>query len=142
MVGALLLALTHCPSLWAAVGEEGDGGPLLPCGTSGDFVIDQNQITKVFEFAKGVCAQRGESCPVGAPLPTSCGSAECQRAVQLAKDSCSSAFAKGGFLSAAFKPVLDAAVAVCTATPHPANAQVRSPHSSVRRASPLAAHHR
>ena len=81
----LVLALT-VSSLAASI-SEGTGGSLLPCATSGDFVTDQTQVTKVFQFVKGVCAQRGESCPSGAPLPTSCDTAECQRAVQLAKDS-------------------------------------------------------
>ena len=112
--------------LVATVIGEGGGGPLLPCGTSGDFVTDQRQVVEVFEFVKGVCAQRGESCPSGAPLPTSCDSAECQRAVQLADDSCRSAFAPVGFLRAAFEPILNATAAVCAAAPQPADAQVRS----------------
>ena len=53
------------------------GGPLLPCGTSGDPIQDQIQVAHVFGFVRGVCAQRGESFLSGAPLPASCGSAEC-----------------------------------------------------------------
>jgi hypothetical protein len=103
------------------------GGPLLPCGTSGDPIQDQIQVAHVFEFVRGVCEQRGESFPSGAPLPASCGSAECQRAVQLAEDSCGPAFAKDAFLKAAFKPILDAVVAVCASAPSPGeDAQVRS----------------
>ena len=84
-----------------------------------------------------MCAQRGESCPPGAPLPTSCASAECQRAVRLAADSCSPAFAKDDFLKSAFKPLLDAVVAVCATTPHSADAQVRSSaRSSAPRSAP------
>jgi hypothetical protein len=83
-------------------------------------------VLDVFEFVKGVCGQRGESLPAGALLPTSCASTECQRAVQLAADSCAPAFAKDGFLKTAFGPVLDAAAAVCAAAPHAANGQVRS----------------
>ena len=102
-------------------------GPLLPCGTSGDSNQNQRQVADVFEFVKGVCAQRGESCPAAEPLPASCGSAECQRAVQLAEDSCGPAFAKDAFLKAAFKPILDAVVAVCASAPSPGeDAQVRS----------------
>ena len=102
------------------------GGALLPCGTSGDQIQDQRQILDVFEFVKGVCGQRGERFLSGAALPASCGSAECQRAVQLADDSCGPAFAKDAFLKTAFKPMLDAVVAVCASAPSPADAQVRS----------------
>ena len=51
-----------------------------------------------------------------------------QRAVQLAEDSCGPAFAKDAFLKSAFKPILDAAVAVCASTPSPQgeDVQVRS----------------
>ena len=129
---AMALALPDRASLSALAmlavrGDPSAGGPLLPCGTSGDFVQDQRQLIDVFEFVKGVCAQRGESCPAGAPLPASCGSAECQRAVQLAEDSCGPAFAKDGFLKDAFKPILDAAVAVCASAPSAGeDVQVRS----------------
>ena len=63
--------------LVATVIGEGGGGPLLPCGTSGDPIEDQIQVAHVFGFVNGVCAQRGESFLSGAPLPTSCDSAEC-----------------------------------------------------------------
>ena len=107
-------------------------GPLLPCGSSGDFVKDQAEITTVFGFVKGVCGQRGESCPTGAPLPTSCASAECQRAVQLAVDSCAVAFASG-FFKSAWAPVLNAAAAVCAAAAayKAADEQVRREPESV-----------
>ena len=132
MMVVVVLALT----LPARGGGEGGGGPLLPCGTTGNFVQDQRQLLDVFEVVSGVCAQRGESCPPGAPLPTSCASAECQRAVQLAADSCSSAFARDGFLKSAFKPALDSAVAVCAAAPHSADNQVRARESSAPRSAP------
>lgn len=126
---ALLASLARAALVLAspavAVGG-GPGGSLLPCRSTGDLVQDQREVADVFEFVKGVCAQRGESCPTGTPLPTSCDSAECQRAVYLAEDSCRSAFAEDGFLRSAFKPVLDAAVAVCANVPHPADSQVRS----------------
>jgi hypothetical protein len=109
----------------AAAEGVGDGGPLLPCGSSGDFGKDQTEVTAVFVFVKGVCEQRAESCPAGAPLPTSCTSTECQRAVRLATDSCAAAFAKEGWLKNAWAPVLNAAVAVCAAAPHPVQGQVR-----------------
>lgn len=123
---ALPLVLTLTSSSPSAAVSEDAGGPLLPCATSGDFVTDQRQVLGVFEFVKGVCAQRGESCPSGAPLPTSCGTPECQRAVQLAGDSCRSGFAKDGFLKSAFGPVLDAATAVCAAAAQPVSNQVSS----------------
>ena len=102
------------------------GGPLLPCGTSGDPIQDQRQVADVFGFVRGVCEQRGESFLSGAPLPASCGSAECQRVVQLAEESCGPAFAKDAFLKSAFKPILDAAVAVCASAPSATDAQVQS----------------
>ena len=140
MVAALLLALTlklHVlPTAPAVGGGDGGGGPLLPCGTSGEFLQDQRQLIDVFEVVRGVCAQRGESCPPGAPLPASCASAECQRAVRLAADSCSPAFAKDGFLKSAFGSYLDAAVAVCAAAPHSADNQVRARERSAPRSAP------
>ena len=117
---------TALPAAVGGEGGEGGGGPLLPCGTSGDIVQKQRQLIDVFEVVRGVCAQRGESVPPDVPLPASCVSAECQRVVQLAVDSCGPTFAHDGFLKSAFKPVLDAAVAVCAAAPHSADAQVRS----------------
>jgi hypothetical protein len=129
-----VLALT----LPARVGGEGGDGPLLPCGTSGgsDPGGDSRQVLDVFQVVKGVCAQRGEACPAGHILPTSCASAECQRAVQLAADSCSPAFAKDGFLKSAFGSYLDAVVAVCDAAPHSADNQVRAQESSAPRSAP------
>ena len=122
LLASLVLALAM-PA--ATVGYA--GGPLLPCGATGDFVLDQRQVADVFEFVKGVCEQLGESCSTGEPLPTSCESVECQRAVQLARDSCNLSFAKSGFLKDAFEPILDAAVAVCASrTPQVADGQVRS----------------
>ena len=123
----LTLELRGVPTaLPAEVGGEGESGPLLPCGTSGgsDPGGDSRQVLDVFQVVKGVCAQRGEACPAGHILPISCGSAECQRAVRLAADSCSPTFAKDGFLKSAFGSYLDAAVAVCDAAPHSADAQV------------------
>ena len=111
------------------------GGPLLPCGTSGDPIQDQRQVVDAFGFVRGVCEQRGESFLSGAPLPASCGSAECQRAVQLAEDSCGPAFAKDAFLKSAFKPMLDAVVAVCASAPSPGeDVQVRSESGGAPRA--------
>lgn len=121
----LVLALTSSP---LTADKGGTGGPLLPCGTSGgsDPGDDSVEVVNVFKFVRGVCSQRGETCPTGQILPTSCASAECQRAVRLAANSCGPAFKRDGFLRTAFKPPLDAAVAVCAATPQSADAQVRS----------------
>eukprot|EP01046_Picozoa_sp_COSAG06_P046596 COSAG06_NODE_6625_length_2850_cov_1410.579426_2_plen_173_part_00 len=130
---ALFLSAVLAGPLSVATGGGGGGGPLLPCGSSGgaDPGGDSHEVIDVFDFAKGVCEQRGESFPAGAPLPTSCASAECQRAVQLAADSCEAAFAKGGFLKTAFGPVLHAAAVVCAAAPRAANGQVRSQRASL-----------
>jgi hypothetical protein len=116
---------TALPAAVGGEGGEGGGGPLLPCGTSGDIVQDQRQLIDVFEVVRGVCAQRGESFPPDVPLPASCVSAECQRVVQLAVDSCGPTFAHDGFLKSAFKPALDAAAAVCAAPRIQPTPQVR-----------------
>jgi hypothetical protein len=128
---AMALALPDRASLSALLPtirlDPPAAGPMLPCGTSGDQIQDQYEVVHVFEFVKGVCAQRGESFLSGAALPSSCGSAECQRAVQLAEDSCGPAFAKDAFLKSAFKPILDAVAAVCASAPSPGeDVQVRS----------------
>ena len=125
---ALLLSAALAGPLSSVATGGGGGGPLLRCGSSGgaDPGGDSREVIDVFDFVKGVCEQRGESCPEGALLPTSCASAECQRAVQLAADSCAPAFAKDGFLNTAFGRFLDAAAAMCAAAPHAANGQVRS----------------
>ena len=119
---AMALALPDRASLSALLPtirlDSPAAGPLLLCGTSGDPIQDQIQVAHAFGFVRGVCEQRGESFLSGAQLPASCSSAECQRAVQLAEDSCGPAFAKDAFLKSAFKPILDAAVAVCASALH------------------------
>ena len=89
---AMALALPDRTSLSALLPtirlDPPAAGPLLPCGTSGDPIQDQIQVVHAFGFVRGVCEQRGESFLSAAPLPTSCGSAECQRVVQLVEDSC------------------------------------------------------
>ena len=129
---ALPLVLTLTSSSLVTADGEGAGGPLLPCGTSGgsDPAEDSMEVISVFKFVKGVCTQRGEACPAGQILPTSCASAECQRAVRLAADSCGPAFAHDGFLQTAFGRFLDATVAVCAADPQRADTQVRSRDAS------------
>eukprot|EP01046_Picozoa_sp_COSAG06_P012913 COSAG06_NODE_771_length_12436_cov_39.378648_2_plen_136_part_00 len=87
-------------------GGRGGGGPLLPCGTTGDLAQDQTELVAVFDHVKDVCTQHGDICPPGAPLPTSCGSAECQHVVQLAGDSCAAAFAQDHFLNQAWGGVV------------------------------------
>jgi hypothetical protein len=93
------------------------GGLLLPCGNS-------SEVVNVFKMVNGVCEQRGEDCPADQPLPTSCASAECQRVVKLAADSCGPSLAQDGFLKTAYGPYLDAVVAVCAAAHEPADTQV------------------
>jgi len=135
VVVVLLLALT----LPARGGGEGGGGPLLPCGTSGgkDASGDSRQVLDVFDVVKGVCEQAGES--IDGLVPSSCGSAECQRVVQLAQDSCSPAFATDGFLKVAFASLWTSfthATAICAAAPHSADNQVRARESSAPRSAP------
>ena len=130
-VFALALVLPAALQPATASGEGGGGGVLLPCGTSGgsDPGGDSRQVLDVFHFVQGVCEQRGETCPTGQFLPSSCASTECQRAVQLAVDSCDAVFSKDGFLKTAFGPFLDDVVAVCASAPHPEEGQVRSRES-------------
>jgi hypothetical protein len=133
----LVLALTSS-SPFAAV-SEGAGGPLLPCGTSGgkDASGDSRQVLNVFDAVKGVCEQAGES--IDGLVPSSCSSAECQRVVQLAQDSCSQTFATDGFLKIAFAGLWTSftqAAVICAATPHSADAQVRARESSAPRSAP------
>ena len=130
MVAALLLALAlklHVVpmALPAAGGGEGGGGPLLPCGTTKDASTDSEQVLNVFNVVKGVCEQAGES--IQGLVPSSCGSAECQRVVQLAQDSCSLTFATDGFLKLAFASLWTSftEAAVMCERAHSADAQVR-----------------
>ena len=116
----LLLQPAVATSSAATVSASG-GGPLLPCGTTGNAGGDSQQVLDAFNFVKAVCGQVGEAVPAGAPLPTSCATAECQRAVRLVADSCASAFRADGFLKTAFGATFDAAAAVCAAA-HPADA--------------------
>ena len=116
----LQLAATTSPAPATTASASG-GGPLLPCGTTGNVGGDSQQVIDAFNFVKAVCGQVGEAVPAGAPLSTSCATAECQRAVRLVADSCASAFRADGFLKTAFGATFDAAAAVCAAA-HPADA--------------------
>ena len=121
----MLLLFGLLSYVWIANTSSRGGGVLLPCGSTAASGEDSRQVLDVFKFVKGVCAQRGESCPPASVLPTSCASAECQRAVQLATDSCTPVFDKNPFLKTAFGTLLDAAVAVCAVAAYPADSQVR-----------------
>jgi hypothetical protein len=116
----LQLAATTSPAPAVTVSASG-GGPLLPCGTTGNAGDDSQQVIVAFNFVKAVCGQVGEAVPAGAPLPTSCATAECQRAVRLVADSCHTTFSEDGFLKTAFGPTFDAVAAVCAAA-HPPDA--------------------
>ena len=134
MVVVLVLALT----LPARGGGEGGGGPLLPCGTSGgkDASGDSQQVLNVFNVVKGVCEQAGES--IDGLVPSSCGSAECQRVVQLSQDSCSPTFATDGFLKIAFAGLWTSftqAAVRCAAIAHAYNMRFAAPRPT-RRAGP------
>ena len=118
----LLLQLAATTSPAPAITASASGcGPLLPCGTTGNAGDDSQQVIVAFNFVKAVCGQVGEAVPTGAPLPTSCATAECQRAVRLVADSCAPAFRADSFLKIAFGPTFDAAAAVCAAA-HPPDA--------------------
>ena len=93
----LLLAATTSPAP-AVTSSASGGGPLLPCGTTGSVGSDSQQVLDAFNFVKAVCGQVGEVVSVGVPLPTTCATAECQRAVRLVADSCDPAFRADGFL--------------------------------------------
>ena len=116
----LQLAATTSPAPATTASASG-GGPLLPCGTTGNVGDDSQQVIVAFNFVKAVCGQVGEAVPAGAPLPTSCVTAECQRAVRLVADSCDTAFSEDGFLKTAFGTIFDVLAAVCAAA-HPPDA--------------------
>eukprot|EP01044_Picomonas_judraskeda_P011792 COSAG03_NODE_1639_length_3730_cov_8.308455_1_plen_230_part_00 len=122
---SMLLLFGLLSHAWLAAVSAPGGGVLLPCGSTASPGEGSRQVLDVFKFVNGVCAQRGESCPPGSVLPASCASAECQRAVQLATDSCTPVFAKNAFLKTAFGKLLDAAAAVCAVALCPADSQVR-----------------
>ena len=116
----LQLAATTSPAPAATASASG-GGPLLPCGTTGNVGGDSQQVLDAFNFVKAVCGQVGEAVSAGAPLPTRCATPECQRAVRLVADSCHTTFSEDGFLKTAFGPTFDAVAAVCAAA-HPPDA--------------------
>ena len=90
---------------------------LLPCGAHHDPLADGQQLIGHFQFAKGVCCtQLGETCAADRnPLPQSCRSATCARAVQLVNDSCATLLSAPYFqvMAESFKPLLDDAMALC-----------------------------
>ena len=108
------------------------------CDGGKDASGDSQQVLNVFNVVKGVCEQAGES--IDGLVPSSCGSAECQRVVQLAQDSCSPTFATDGFLKIAFAGLwtsfTQAAVRCAAAAPHSADNQVRARERSAPRSAP------
>jgi hypothetical protein len=132
-VALLLVAVGAAALAGGAASGADSGGPLLACGTAGNPGGDSTQVIQVFEAVAGVCAQVGETVAPGGLLPISCASFVCQRVVRLASDSCAAAFARDGFLSAAFKPQLDPLTALChsaaAAIPAPPRIAVTDPAS-------------
>jgi hypothetical protein len=112
---AKLMLMVMVPWVAGVVATSG-GGPLLPCGTHHDFLMDGQQLMGHFQFAKAVCCdQLGETCVGNNPLPQSCLSSTCARAVRLVSDSCSALFEEDYFqvMALAYKPLLDNAMALC-----------------------------
>ena len=56
-----------------------------------------------------------ERCDEAQPLPQTCNTVECARAVDIVAQSCAATFAADGFLRTAFKPPLDQVVETCDA---------------------------
>ena len=111
----IMVALVECSGV-AATADS--GGPLLPCGTHRDFLPDGQQLMGHFQFAKDVCcSQLGENCEGHNPLPQSCLSPTCARAVRLVSDSCSELLKQPYFqvMAMAYKPLLDQAMGLCDA---------------------------
>ena len=97
---------------------DASGGNLLKCGnlTRKDYAPDSRQMLENFAFAKTVCCgQLGESCVAAQPLPQSCLSATCARAVRLVADSCAGLLAADYFqvFAQVYLPLLDHSVALC-----------------------------
>jgi hypothetical protein len=100
----------------AARGSDSGDTAAAPfaCGSSGDAAADSTQVISLFSAAKSVCCDElGEQCEEGKPLPVTCSTAGCARAVSLVKQSCAAAFASDGFLGTAFGPSLAAVFATC-----------------------------
>ena len=99
----------------AARGSDSGDTAAAPfaCGSSGDAAADSTQVISLFSAAKSVCCDDlGEQCEEGKPLPETCSTAGCARAVSLVKQSCAAAFASDGFLGTAFGPSLAAVLGV------------------------------
>ena len=118
--------------------EDGDSGPLLACDVhSSDSQKQLNQLFAAFQMANIVCCEQlGETCgPSAIGLPTSCSAPKCARAVQLVSDSCGALVSSPTFpVGIGFKPLLDAATAVCAAAvgtrPDPHRYAVTDPASA------------
>ena len=95
------------------------GGPpvaastLFGCGSHGDVATQTTEVAHLFQAVKSVCCNdMQERCDAAEPLPETCTTVECARAVDIVAQSCAANFADG-FLRVAFKPALDRVVAAC-----------------------------
>ena len=127
-VGLESVAAACCTRSATAVpgvrGSTDTAAALFGCGSSGDVATDTTQVIGLFSAAKSICCDDlGEQCEVDKPLPESCSTTGCSRAVGVVAQSCAPAFAADGFIAAAFAPSLAQVVADCNSAatdPNPA----------------------
>ena len=95
------------------------GSTLFACGSNGDVADQTMEVATLFKALKSVCcSDMHEQCDATEPVPKTCTTVECARAVDIVSQSCVASFAADGFLRTAFKPPLDLVVAACgTAQP-------------------------
>ena len=89
---------------------------LLPCGTHKDFSPDSKEMMAAFTMATDVCCgQLGEECQGAQPLPLSCHSPACARAVKVVEQSCRALLNADYFqvFAQVYKPLITAAAATC-----------------------------
>ncbi len=123
LVAVALVALTvvASSSLVDAIPSTTAGGPaaastLFACGSHGDVAAQSTEVVHLFGAAKTVCCDdMQERCDEAQPLPQTCNTVECARAVDIVAQSCAATFAADGFLRTAFKPPLDQVVETCGA---------------------------
>ena len=123
LVTVALVALTvvASSSQVEAIPSTTAGGPaaastLFACGGHGDVAAQSTEVAHLFGAVTSVCCDdMQEQCNEAQPLPQTCNTVECARAVDIVAQSCAATFAADGFLRTAFKPPLDQVVETCGA---------------------------
>eukprot|EP01046_Picozoa_sp_COSAG06_P077240 COSAG06_NODE_25051_length_646_cov_2.414991_1_plen_153_part_10 len=108
-------AVSSSPSSSTRALQEALAEGLAWCGTSGDFLTDQNQMNQALLFVGGVCCDMmHETCTVQSPhIPQTCASAACARAVGLTTAACRNYLTTNSFAKTAYSPLLSPATTVC-----------------------------